>query len=114
MITVGEVWDTMQRGEVFSLRAVKYNRQAKTGGDFITIEAGRVEKTPANKKATGPGDNQAPGPKVADQWVAGKNPRHRKNHTVNIRILQDGVTTSVIKKVHVPLVVEFNGKIVLP
>ena len=46
--------------------------------------------------------------------MAKRNPRHRRWYTRNICLLQNGVLTSIIRKIHPPLILEFNGQIVVP
>jgi hypothetical protein len=41
-------------------------------------------------------------------------PNHQPNYTRNVRLTSAGTPTSIIKKIHPPLLIEFNGKIVVP
>lgn len=97
----------METGEVFSCKVVSYDRKRKKGGEIMEYaEAILVQNTKKESKAR---------PKtLREQQVERlteikKAPNHREWYTRNIQLLQNGHPTSLIKKIHPPLIVEFNG-----
>ena len=103
----------MESGQAFSLKVVAYNRQRKKGGD-IKEYAEAILVRPTNE---GEGNGRPPTrlEQLRKELAACKrDPRHRKWYTRNIRILQNGFPTSIIRTIHPPLVIEFNGQKVVP
>ena len=109
MITIQEILKEMDSGRPFSLTVVKYDRQRKTGGELLEIpEAILVQADPAPV----PGQRAATPYEAATQAAEEakrRDPSHFDHYTRNIRILADGTPTSLIRKIHVPLIVCFNG-----
>ena len=103
VITIKEVLASMSTGNPFSLSYVTYDRSRKKGGQIKHVEEAElvmrqtIEGRPLTKKEA---SITAPTKK--------KNPNHSENYTRNIRILQDGQATSLIKKIHPPLILTFN------
>lgn len=106
----------MESGQVFSLTAVAYDRQRKRGGYLIEYpeavmlhENDDVElHTDAGRPLT---SMEAARAKLENLR---RNPRHGRWFTRNIRILQQGHPTGIIKKVHIPLIIKFNDLPVVP
>lgn len=89
----------------FSLRFVTADRKRKTGGDIIFIENG--------KKCVGKGKDGNviwAAPVGESSTGVKKNPHHYANSTRNVLITSSGQ----IRKVHIRLIIEFNGKKVIP
>jgi hypothetical protein len=112
MITVKQALFNMKTGEVFSLRVVSYDRKRKKGGEIdeyheavLLREAEYTDMKPA--RAMTPIE-------AMKTRLDRRDPNHQDFKTANIRILQNGHPTSLIKKIHLPLLVEFNGKTVVP
>lgn len=108
MITQREILAYMQSGKPFSCKVVALDIKRKTGGNVIEYPEVRLakleEKEPADRPPTHTEQLQDKLQKLQ------KNPKHKKHFTRNIQILQDGYPTSIIKKIHVPLIIEFNGE----
>lgn len=116
IFTIRDILDYMESGQVFSLTCVAYDRKRKRGGALkeypeavllhiadeveVAQDAGRpltsMEKT-----------------RMKIENVR-RSPRHGTHFTRNIRILQQGVPTGIVEKIHVPLIVKFNGCDVTP
>jgi len=111
MITIKNILSYMESGKPFSLTLISYDRKRKKGGQKISYpEAILVQKEQKQTNRTLTKIEQQ------KQQLAKlkKNPNHRKWYTRNIRILQDGHHTSLIKCIHPPLIIEFNGEKVVP
>jgi hypothetical protein len=109
VVTVKEILQAMEAGETFSLTVISYNRKEKAGGKLVEYHEARLHK---RGEADGTGGRSST--KVETMQETLKNPEHRKWYTRNIQILQDGFPTSIIRKIHPPLIIEFNGKKVVP
>jgi hypothetical protein len=116
-ITERDMLAYMETGKAFSLSCVSYDRKRKTGGkvvqyaEAILVQAKKEAKANARRSLT-PTEKRDIEARTAHQGPS-KNPHHRKFYTRNIRILQDGHPTSIQRKIHPPLVIEFNGKRVI-
>jgi hypothetical protein len=112
-ITVREMLAFMETGALFSVQGVTYNRRAKKGGGKIYeyLECMLAQAVPGQKL-----DRPATLKEDANQRVkhTRNNPNHGMWYTRNIIICQNGHPTTMIRKIHPPLVVYFNGKIVVP
>lgn len=113
-ITVKDMLSEMEAGLPFSMTVVSYNARHKEGGKVMQYgEAVLLAEQP--REEAGASGRQ---PTQAESWAERKEaakrkaPAHRKWYTRNIRVLQDGHPTSIIRKIHPPLVVIFNGKTV--
>lgn len=109
IITIREMLDYMQVGGVFSLTVVSYDRKRKRGGQVKQYAEARLlgaeeNKPKRSRKAT----------LLEARALAPKHPDHLGNYTRNIRLMQNGADTSLIRKIHPPLVVTFNNKTVVP
>jgi hypothetical protein len=99
MISLEQVIEKMETGEIFSISFVTHDKIRKTGGQLITLEKARkvgfkgekAERFTQNKKGV---------------KVLRKNPHHFSHFTKNI---QDMKTRKVIK-IHCRLIVSFNGE----
>lgn len=111
-ITVRNMLEMMESGLPFSLTYVTYDSQRKKGGRLITYHEAELlqadEPTPG-RQLTKLEETQ----KRTEDLRTGRDPRHQKWYTRNIRILQNGHRTGVIQKIHPPLVVLFNEKTVV-
>lgn len=113
IITIRQMLRAMETGAPFSCTVVSYDRRRRKGGQIIEYGEARLLREDEEKQAAGarPLTKQE---KLAAALKETKTPRHGKWYTRNIRILQDGHPTSLIKKIHPPLVVFFNHKQVVP
>ena len=112
VISTKQMLATMEEGQPFSMVVVTYDRKRKKGGQIkeypeaILVQADQKQQT--NRPLT------AIEAKVDRLTQIKKNPHHHSHYTRNIQLLQDGHPTSLIKKIHPPLVLEFNGQKVMP
>jgi hypothetical protein len=108
-ITIKEMLRVMESGETFSIdKAVSYDRKRKTGGDIIEYPEARLVQ--AEQEPT----SDRPLTRVEQlKKQKARVPRHRKWYTRNIRLCIGGHPTGQIRKVHPPLILEFNGKTVV-
>ena len=101
LISLSDVLTEMKSGNLFKIKFVSYDKKRKTGGHFKEFQAKLNIKK--NKKNTSPSDYIQPERKT-------KNPNHFKNATRSLKIFVDGIDTGNIKKCHIFLITEFNGK----
>ena len=106
-ISIREMLEDMELGNVFSLQVVKFNKTAGTGGDLLVIEEGFVSHHTNTAVMEG---NE----KVHLSDIKKKSPRHWANYTRNVKILAAGEPTGKIVKIHPPLVLIYKGKKVVP
>jgi hypothetical protein len=126
VIQLREVLQQMENGEKFSITYIKADRQRKTGGEIKTLEncvlygatdgsprgddqrdptvnelarrdAGRKKIVGSSRRGTASDKNRAV---VTDS----RNPNHYLHSTRNVK-LQNGE----IRKIHIRLIVKFNG-----
>lgn len=119
MLTIKKCLEIMHAGEVFSLRVVSYDRRRKD-------KTGQVQEYPEAQLVWGDGGNDRAQPKSERQptdlerALAGyvevdkRDPRHADWYTRNIRILQQGQPTEMVRKIHPALIIEFNGQTTCP
>ncbi len=92
----------MENGKEFSIRFYTANKSTGKGGQRIEVEKAVLHK---KKKDTNPNDAQS----VETTTHKRRNPQHYRNATRNIKIVSSGQ----IRKVHIWLITEFNGKKVI-
>lgn len=109
MITIAQCIEFMESGKPFSCKVVSYDLKRKSGGKILEYdEAILVQNTKEEEEEAGrPRTNRET--QVQRLTEMKRNPSHRKWYTRNIQLLQDGFPTSLIKKIHPPLIIEFNG-----
>lgn len=109
-ITVKDMLAQMDAGAVFSIEFVTYDYQRKRGGNLLQYKEAKLF---ASEEA-GRGKTKLEETKARKALIKqGRNPNHRRWYTRNIRILQEGQSTSLIVKIHPPLVTKFNDQIVV-
>lgn len=108
LISIRDMLEDMEMGQPFSMKVVKYNKQAVTGGNILEIEEAFLRKKSSINR---PKEITDPATREGGQSKA---PNHFKNYTRNIRLLKNGGPTNTIVKIHPPLVLEYNGKKVVP
>ena len=84
----------------FSIKFVTADRKKQTGGEIITID--EAIKVVGKKKGEVIIDKR----KKKDIDIKTKNPNHWKNSTRNIMVVSSGE----IRKIHIRLIIEFNGQ----
>lgn len=112
-ITIKDCLKRLESGETVDLEVWQYDRKRKKGGDVDSfscqlltgIEQQTVvgrHLTEAEKIAAGPDD-------VDDDAHISRKPNHTDWYTRNVRIVVNGHPTSVIRKIHPPLIKSLNG-----
>jgi len=108
----------MHSGATFSLKVVQYDKRRKDkrgkvahypeaqlvwgdGGSDRVKQPKEREMTDLERKLSGFSETEGDG---------SKNPNHAWHYTRNIRELLNGEPTPSIKKIHPPLIIEFNGQ----
>jgi hypothetical protein len=104
-IGIKEMMDYIKTSKPFAIRYTTWNEQTGRGGDekFI-LNAQRLFGEDVK-------ENEGIRNNINNLVAATKNPNHFANSTFNIRVVAAG--RGDIRKVHVQLVTEFNGKTVL-
>lgn len=118
MITIRECLEIMHSGESFSLKVVSFDRRRKdkTGQVQEYQEAQLVWGDGGNDQVKPQGERpqtdleRALGGTVMDK----RDPHHADWYTRNIRILQNGQRTEMLRKIHPALIIEFNGQTTCP
>lgn len=98
LIKLNDALKIMSSGELFEIKYISYDKRRNTGGKIKHFFA-KQNSTEASKK--GGTDKQS---------KTSKNPKHYKNFTRSLRIYVDGIETSNIRKCHIYLIIELNGK----
>lgn len=125
IISIKECLEHMESGKAFSCRVVAYDRRRKTGGQLLDYEEAILVQNTSPSEFKGEdedGDPARPMTRMEELHAMmqmsdddnRRNPNHRHHYTRNIRILQDGHPTAIIKKIHPPLLLRFNGQTVVP
>jgi hypothetical protein len=119
MITISEVLEKMQAGAVFSLKVVSYDRRRKA-------KSGKIVEYPEAALVWGDGGDDRTkkrsaerAPTALERQLSGldehkRNPNHSGWYTRNIRLYQGGIPTEAVRKIHPPLIIEFNGEKTCP
>ena len=96
------------------MKVVSYDHKRKKGGEILEYpEAVQVIKKEEALRSQRPATrNEKLQAKVREH--KSKNPSHGKHYTRNINVLQDGLPTTIIRKIHPILIIEFNNKKVVP
>lgn len=109
-ITMSDMLKEMNTGLPFSFSFVSYDKQRKKGGDIKHYKEVVLNAPPAQDQT--PTKNEATTESRPSEKRDGvrKNPHHFENSTRSFRICVNGCKTSTVKKFHIFLVLEFNGK----
>ena len=103
LISLAEVLTIMDStAEPFTIGYATADRQRRTGGEVILLEG--CVQTGAPEKLKRP--QSAPAPATAALPAKAHKPAHRANQTRNVTILSSGKT----RKLHIRLIMEFNGQ----
>lgn len=106
-ITMREVLDWIESGRPFRCTCVAYDRRRHTGGSVIELhEAVMLQRSASRSEAAARGLTRTEKLRAR----LGKNPGHGQWFTRNVQVLQQGQPTAIIKKIHPPLILTFNGK----
>jgi hypothetical protein len=102
-VTIKEMLQEMNSGRVFSISFVSYDKQRRRGGEVKEYPSAVLLRTdndtikPKNDNKKGSVGSSTP-------------PKHYEHATRAFRVVLNGVETSAIKKFHLFLVLQFNGK----
>jgi len=134
-ISIKQMLSYMATGDLFSISYVTFDKQRKKGGRIEEFVQARLLMPKANRTDTmhGVENDQEASSAVASTKVGrpltaheqnlqiiaqansdtARKPNHSQHHTRNIQIFQEGKPTSLIRKVHYPLVLTFNDAVVV-
>lgn len=119
MISIKKCLEIMHAGEKFSLKVVQYDRRRKDkrGAILYIPEAQLVWGDGGADRAKPKGERQMTDLEKRlsgfQEEAAGdgsRDPNHAWHYTRNVRELINGEPTPVIRKIHPPLIIEFNGQ----
>lgn len=113
VITVGQMLKQMETGIRFSIKVVSYDRKRKLGGEVKEYPEACLVMADKEKLERGRPKTAEEQEREGQMLGAEKKPSHYLWYTRNIRLMQAGTPTALIRKIHPPLVVEFNGKKVI-
>ena len=105
-IRLDEMLELMETGNPFSIKFVSLDKQRKTGGEIKHIPRCVLTRTKKERK-------QHVGEEKFQQVVRGKrtkNPNHFHNSTRSVQEMIGDAKTECVRKFHLYLVLEFNGK----
>jgi hypothetical protein len=113
MYSFRQILSYMESGREFTCKVVTYDRSRRDGGEVIEI-TGRLLRKDEDARHQG-GRNLTKEERKRDSiYGLKRDPNHRRWYTRNIRLYSDGIPTIVIRKVHIPLIVEFQNEPVTP
>ncbi len=101
-ITVKEMIETMEKGTIFSISFVTYDKQRKSGGD--------IRHYPTCKLTTKAQQDDTTKPSVSKSTAKNARFSHFEHSTRAFNVVIGDVVTPTIKKFHLFLVLEFNGQ----
>lgn len=117
MLSTAEALKRLNTGAIVSITVISYDRTRKKGGQVLEYaEAQLLQK---NKQPVEPArpmtkvEQQKARLRETDNMLK-KDPHHKANYTRNVRLMQDGQPTSIIKKIHPLLIIEMDGETVTP
>lgn len=108
MISIKKLLEYMESGQVFSMEVVAYDRTRKQGGQIKEYPEAVLVK----REQAGQTERALTKMEMVNTGARKKGANHKKHYTRNIRILQNGHPTGIIKKIHPPLILKFNDQTV--
>lgn len=123
LITITSALKIIQSGQPFTFQCVTYDRTRKKGGKIIEGEAKLLQKEEhPNPEFEFPHEPAARPMTETEEKISRlhsigdgrKNPNHHLHFTRNIVLLANGHPVHPPIKIHPPLLIEFNGKTVVP
>ncbi len=113
MYSFKQILSYMESGRTFTAKVVTYDRSRQEGGELIEL-SGRMLRPEEDIRHKG-GRSLTREERRKDSIIGlRRNPNHRRWYTRNIQLYSDGIPTIVIKKIHIPLIVEFQGQPTTP
>lgn len=115
-ISTKKVLETMENGLPFSCTVVSYDRRRKGKTGILKEYPEAILETGKIKNNTGrPWTEQEKlKHKLANPSKVYKNPNHKRWYTRNIRELLNGHPINIVRSIHPPLIIKFNGQTVTP
>lgn len=112
MYTFREILAYMNAGKVFTCKVISFNKKKRSGGEVQAYRAVLLQRQDSSKLRP----LTAVERKAAQEApIVSRDPNHRIHYTRNIQLVtDDGFLTQVIRKIHIPLIIEFNGEKVTP
>lgn len=99
----------MNSGQVFTCKVVTYDQKRKTGGEIKEYRAILMQGKDRGEKL------RPMTPREKLKSADSRNPNHKQWYTRNIRIVtHDNFETTIVRKIHIPLIIEFNNQTVTP
>jgi len=108
-ITMSEMLKAMNTGLPFSFSFVSFDKKRKTGGEIKRYKEVVLNADTTNKETT-PAKVKTESQPLKNRVGVSRNPHHFENSTRTFRICVNGCKTATVKKFHIFLVLEFNGK----
>ena len=108
-VTISEMLEAMNTGLPFSVSFVSYDKQRKKGGEIKYYKEVVLNADVKDKKFLEQ-TQRANSLLSKERGGVSKNPHHYENSTRTFRVCVNGCKTSTVKKLHIFLVLEFNGK----
>lgn len=100
--------EQMETGFPFSISFVSYDKQRKKGGEIRKYKEVVLNAPPKDKTLKKDISRQTIEKKV--RAGVSRNPHHFENSTRTFRICVNGCKTATVKKFHIFLILDFNGK----
>jgi hypothetical protein len=101
-ITVKEMIEVMEKGSIFSITFVTYDKQRKSGGE--------LRHYPTCKLTTKAIQDDTTKPSVSKSTAKNARSSHFEHSTRAFNVVIGDAVTHTVKKFHLFLVLEFNGK----
>ena len=117
MITTRQALDILGSGRIVALTFITYDKSKddRSGRIIHLEEAQLVRKHLKPKTVLEPVAAQlaveVPNEPISETR---RNPQHQRNYTRNVRKMQNGFPTAIIRKLHPPLIIAVDGEIVVP
>lgn len=77
----------MRNGNTFSVSFCSYDKSRKKGGEIMTYPEAKILYSPKDSNAN-----------------------HKNHGTINVELLNDGLSTGQVRSIHIILITRFNGQ----
>lgn len=119
IITIGDCIKQLESGETATIEVWTYDRKRQKGGEIEALTCKLltgIEKPEAiqGRALTEFEMSAQRGPDDIDDAHVSRKPNHSEWWTRNVRLMLNGHPTSVIRKIHPPLIKFFNGVKTVP
>lgn len=101
VISLQDVLADMDAGSNFTIAFVTADRKRETGGEIIELENVRLHRKADHEEDK---SQKIAAPAVESAKLDSRNPQHLQHGTRNLRL-----SSGKIRKVHIRLIVKFNG-----